>query len=195
MEGRSMEHSVATTAKLTYEDFLQFPDDGQRHEILDGEHYVSAAPNVRHQVVLANLFRAFDGFVHSRRLGRLFFAPLDVLLSVHDIVEPDLLYVRADKKALITAANVQGAPDLLIEVLSPSGRKRDEVIKRDRYEKNGVAEYWLVDPEAETVKVFRREGKPARYGRPQLLSLREGDALTTPLLPGLEIPLAVVFED
>ncbi len=106
---------------------------------------------------------------------------------------PDLLFVRTERFDLFTAANVQGSPDLLVEVLSPSGRKRDEVIKRDRYERTGVAEYWLVDPEAETVKIFRLEGD--RYGRPQLLSLRDSDSLTTPLLPGLEIPLAVVFAD
>lgn len=189
-----MEHSVATTAaKLTYEDFLQLPDDGLRHEILDGEHFVSAAPNVRHQVVLVNLLMALHAFVKPRQLGRVFVAPLDVLLSPHDVVEPDLLFVRAERSGLITTANVQGAPDLLIEVLSPAGRKRDEVIKRDRYEQTGVAEYWLVDPEAETVKVFRREGE--RYGRPQLLTLRDGDVLTTPLLPELVIPLATVFAE
>lgn len=189
-----MEHSVATTAaRLTYEDLLQTPDDGLRHEILDGEHFVSAAPNVRHQVVLANLYRALDAFVRARGLGWVLFAPLDVLLSEHDVVEPDLLFVSAQRSGLLAVANVQGAPDLLIEVLSPSGRKRDEVIKRDRYEKTGVGEYWLVDPEAETVKVFRLEGE--RYGRPQLLSLHQGDSLTTPLLPGLVIPLATVFEE
>ena len=189
-----MERTVAETAtKLTYEDYLLFPDDGLRHEILDGEHFVSPSPNLRHQIVIMNLFRALDTFVRGSRIGRLFFAPVDVLLSRHDVVVPDLLFVRSERFDLFTAANVQGSPDLLVEVLSPSGRKRDEVIKRDRYERTGVAEYWLVDPEVETVKVFRLEG--GRYGRPQLLSLRDGDSLTTPLLPSLEVPLADVFAD
>ncbi|HEV8238983.1 MAG TPA: Uma2 family endonuclease [Thermoanaerobaculia bacterium] len=189
-----MEHSVATTAaKLTYEDFVGFPNDGLRHEILDGEHYVSPSPNPRHQTVLLNLYRALDAFIHPRRLGRLFCVAIDVLLAEHDVVVPDLLFVRSERMGIFTAANCQGAPDLLVEVLSPSGRKRDEVIKRDRYEKTGVAEYWLVDPDAETVKVFRRDGE--RYGRPELLSLHQGDSLTTALLPDLVIPLAAVFEE
>jgi Uma2 family endonuclease len=195
MEERSMERTVAETAtKLTYEDYLLFPDDdGLRHEILDGEHYVSASPNLRHQTVLMNLYRPLDVFVRPARLGRLFPVAIDVLLAKHDIVVPDLLFVRAERAGMFTAANLPGAPDLVVEVLSPSGRKRDEVIKRDRYEKTGVGEYWLIDPEAETVKVFRLAGE--RYGRPLLLSLHDGDSLTTPLLPGLEIPLAVVFAD
>ena len=186
---------MATTAtKLTYEDLLRFPeDDGLRHEILDGEHFVSPSPSLWHQKVLQNLYRKLDAFIRPRRMGELFCVAIDVVLGQHDIVVPDLLFVRAERVDVFTAANCQGAPDLLVEVLSPSGRKRDEVIKRDRYERNDVGEYWLVDPDAETVKVFRLEGE--RYGRPQLLSLRDGDALTTPLLPGLEVPLAAVFEE
>jgi Uma2 family endonuclease len=190
MEERAMERTVAETAtKLTYEDYLLFPDDGLRHEILDGEHFVSPSPSLRHQIVLTNLFRALDAFIHPSRIGRLFCVAIDVLLGKHDIVVPDLFFVRAERIALFTATNLPGAPDLVVEVLSPSGR----IIKRDRYEHAGALEYWLVDPEAETVKVFRLEN--GRYGRPQLLSLRDGDSLTTPLLRGLEVPLAVVFED
>ncbi len=88
--------------------------------------------------------------------------------------------------------SVAGAPDLVIEILSPSTRRRDELLKRDLYEARGVAEYWLIDPEAETVKVLRREGE--RFGRPRLLSLRDGDGLGTDLLPGLALGLATVFE-
>ena len=150
-----MERTMAETAtKLTYEDYLLFPDDdGLRHEILDGEHHVSPSPNVRHQTVLQNLHRELDAFVRPRRLGKLFCVAIDVLLGKHDVAVPDLLFVRTERVGMFTAANCQGAPDLLVEVLSPSGRKRDEVIKRDRYEQTGVAEYWVVDPEAETVKV------------------------------------------
>ena len=190
-----MERTVAETAtKLTYEDYLKFPEDGERHEILDGEHYVSPPPPiVRHQDVLGNLYRALDAFVRPRRLGRVYFAPVAVLLSEHDVVEPDLLFLSAERSSRLTPKNIQGAPDLAVEVLSLTGRKRDEVIKLDRYEQAAVLEYWVVDPEAETVKIFRLEG--GRYGRPQLLSLYDGDVLSTPLLPGLEIPLALVFEE
>ena len=189
-----MERTVAQTArKLTYEDLLLFPDDGKRHEIIAGEHFVTAAPNLRHQRVLLHLTRILDDFVEDRGLGRVYFAPVDVLLSQHDIVEPDLLFVSHARAGILTLANVRGAPDLAVEVLSPSTRRRDETIKRDAYERTGICEYWLVDPEAETIKVFHRDGED--FARPLLYSRHQGDVVTTPLLPGLQVALAAVFAD
>jgi Uma2 family endonuclease len=182
-------------AKLTYEDFVLFPADGRRHELIDGEHCVTPSPHLRHQAVLQNLNRILDAFVHARRLGRVFFAPFDVVFTAHDVVEPDLLFISTERGGILTEANAQGAPDLVVEVLSPPSRRQDEVLKRDLYERGGVAEYWLVDPEAETVKLHRRAGGEAgRFGRPVLLTRRDGDVLKTPLLPGLEVSLAAVFE-
>jgi len=180
-------------SKLTYDDFVLFPDDGKRHELIDGEHYVTPAPNLRHQRVLQNLNRLLDRWVEERHLGRVFFAPLDVVFTFHDVVEPDLIYVSHERDSILTAANLQGAPDLVVEVLSPSTRRRDELLKRGLYGRAGVAEYWVVDPVAETVKVYRRAGDD--FARVELLSASDGDRLTSPLLPGLEIPLAVVFAD
>jgi Uma2 family endonuclease len=189
-----MERTVAQTAsKLTYDDFVLFPDDGKRHELIDGEHYVTPAPNLRHQAVLQNLNYLLHGFVKEHRLGRVFFAPLDVVFTFHDVVEPDLIYVSHERDSILTAANLQGAPDLVVEVLSPSTRRRDELLKRGLYERAGVAEYWVVDPVAETVKVYRRAG--ADFARVELLSASEDDRLSSPLLPGLEIPLAAIFAD
>ena len=189
-----MGRTVAQSApKLTYDDLVLFPDDGKRHELIDGVHFVTPAPNTRHQVIAFNLALALGGFVKQQRLGRLFFAPFDVVLSRHDVVEPDLIFVSAARAEVLTSAHAVAAPDLVIEILSPSSRRRDEVLKRDLYEARGVAEYWLIDPESETVKVLRREGE--RFARPRLLSLHEGDVLETDLLPGLELPLATVFED
>jgi Uma2 family endonuclease len=182
------------TAKLTYDDFALFPDDGRRHELIDGEHHVTPAPNLRHQVISRNLFRALDAMAHQERRGQVFYAPLDVVLTRHDVVEPDLIYVSAGRREILTSPNVQGAPDLVVEILSPSSRRQDELLKRDLYEGSGVAEYWIVDPDAETVKVLRRGDGPL-FARPLLLTRRDGDTLTTPLLPGLELPLAAVFAD
>jgi Uma2 family endonuclease len=194
MEERTMGRPVAESLrKLTYEDFLLFPDDGKRHELIDGEHLVTPSPNLRHQWISRNLFRVLDSHVTTHDLGRVFYAPLDVLLSDVDVVEPDLLFVSRERSSLLGRANVQGPPDLVVEIVSPSHRRQDEVLKRDLYDRAGVVEYWLVDPEAETVKVFQRDGH--RYGRAQLLSLRDGDALASPQLAGLTIPLAVVFAE
>ena len=189
---------AGSATKLTYEDFVLFPDDGKRHELIDGEHFVTPSPNRRHQAAVTNLTVVLASAVRERGLGRVFVAPFDVVFTRYDVVEPDLLFISAARSAVLTEANVQGAPDLVVEVLSPSSRRQDELLKRDLYERGGVVEYWIVDPEAETVKVLRRaEGAAgaSRFGRPLLLTLRDGDALATTLLPGLEIPLAAVFED
>lgn len=183
-----MERTVAQTApKLTYDDFVLFPDDGKRHELIDGEHFVSPSPNVRHQRVLRDLGFLVYRFVETNALGEVFFAPLDVVFTIHDIVEPDLIFVSNARASILTAANLQGSPDLVVEVLSPSNRRYDEVKKRGLYERTEIGEYWIVDPEADSVKVYRREGE--RFGRPALLSAREGDRLASPLFPGLEIAL------
>ncbi len=182
-----------SATKLTYDDLLLFPDDGKRHELIDGDHYVSPSPAVRHQRVLQRLgFRIYP-FVEEHRLGEVFFVAVDVLLSIHDVVVPDLFFVSDERAAIVGKANLRGAPNLVVEVLSPSNRRYDEVLKRELYERAGIQEYWLVDPEADTVKVFRRDGE--RFGRPLLFSRHDGDVLTTPLLPGLEIPLADVLAD
>jgi Uma2 family endonuclease len=188
--------ATAEKVKLTYEDFLQFPDDGMRHELIDGEHYVSPAPATPHQMVLANLYLILGAYVRQQKLGIALFAPYDVVFSRHDVVEPDLVFVSNARRAVITAANAQGAPDLAVEVLSPSSHRHDEVRKLDLYERGGVAEYWIVDPEAETVKVYRRgEQGGERFARPVLLTLRDEDVLTSPLLPGLVVPLAELFAE
>src|SRR5215213_8209437 len=132
--------------KLTYEDYVLIPDDGKRHEILDGEHYVTAAPYPRHQAILGELHYWIRAFLAQNRLGRVFFAPVDVLLSRHDIVQPDLLFISNERLTVLTEKNVQGAPDLLVEVLSDSTRRIDEGLKLERYELLEVREYWVVDP-------------------------------------------------
>lgn len=176
--------------KLSYEDYLLFPEDGNRHEILDGEHFVTAAPFPRHQSVVVELTSWIAPFVRQHRLGRLYVAPVDVVLSRHDVVQPDLLYIANERLSILTEKNVEGAPDLVVEVLSPATRKRDEGIKLEIYERFGIGEYWLVDPERKTVRIYRRTGESLR--REGELAAA-GDRLGTPLLPGLEIPLAEVF--
>lgn len=182
----------AHSVKFTYEDYLLFPEDGRRHELIGGEHYVTPSPNRKHQAILANLHRVLGNFVHDKRTGKLFFAPFDTLFSDLDIVQPDMLFVSAGRLSIITDKNVQGAPDLVVEVLSDSTRKTDEITKRKLYEQYGVAEYWVVDPELETVKVYRATEKG--YLRAAELSRETGAALTSPLFPGLALPLDEVFE-
>lgn len=175
---------------LTYDDYLLFPEDGRRHEIIEGEHYVSPAPNRKHQRILATLSREVGSFVHLRGLGEVLFAPFDVVFSDVDIVQPDLIFVASANLGILTEANAQGAPDLVVEILSESTRKRDLTTKRKLYARSGVAEYWVIDPEIETVTVFRIKGELVRSRE---LALETGDHLESPLLPGFELKLSELF--
>lgn len=178
--------------KLTYEDYLLFPEDGLRHEILDGEHYVTSAPSLWHQAASVNLTYFLAGFLRRNPLGRLYHAPCEVVLSEHDIVQPDLLFISKERLGILTKKNVQGAPDLVIEILSDNTSRRDKTLKRGIYERFGVLEYWLVDPQRQTVRICRRLG--AAFVVAEDLSAAAADVLTTPLLPGLEIPVGEIFE-
>jgi Uma2 family endonuclease len=178
--------------KLTYDDFLLFPDDGQRHELIDGEHYVTPSPNTAHQVIVGNLYFALRSHLEANPVGQLFTAPFDVVFSDFDVVEPDLLYITAARRRdILTKQHVRGAPDLVIEVASPGTRRRDETIKRRLYERDGVAEYWVVDPDLEVVRIYRREDRG--FGRPHELSREAGDVLESPLFPDLTLPLDAIF--
>jgi len=179
-------------AKLTYDDFVQFPDDGLRHELIEGEHYVTPSPNTKHQSVSINLTVLIGSWLERNPIGRLFHAPFDVVFSNYDVVEPDLLYLSNERASdALTPLHVHGVPELVIEIGSPGTRKRDETIKRRLYERTGVEEYWVVDPEIDTIRVYRREADG--FARVVELSAEAGDVLTTPLLPGLDVPLSRVF--
>lgn len=186
--------SPRSAVKLTYEDFLLFPDDGKRHELIDGEHYVTRSPNLRHQRISGNLHFVIRAYLETHPVGDVFYAPLDVVFSDYDIVEPDLLYVSRQRAAdVLVPQHVRGTPNLVIEIASKGTRKRDETIKKGLYERTGVDEYWVVDPEIDVVRVYRRE----EGGFDRALELRRDahDTLTTRHLPGLGLALDRIFTD
>lgn len=190
-----MPTAARADSRLTYDDFLLFPDDGRRHEIIDGEHYVTPSPNLRHQRVVGRLHLSIGNYLAAHPgAGQLFLAPLDVVLSYHDVVEPDLLFVAGDQTAIMTEKNIQGPPALVIEVISKSTRKKDAQTKRRLFERTGVREYWLVDPELDLVQVLRAsaEGKLVRV---EELSAEDDATLTTPLLAGWHVSMRALFAD
>ena len=140
--------------KFTYEDYQHTPED-QRFELLDGELIPAPAPNLRHQRIGIRLGALLHAFVQQGGLGEVFHAPCDVVLSNTDVVQPDLLFVSVERAHLLLGGdNVLGAPDLVVEILSPATAGRDRTLKRALYARHGVKEYWLVDPEARTVTVL-----------------------------------------
>jgi Uma2 family endonuclease len=146
--------AVAERLKLTYEDLQRFPDDGKRHEIIDGEHIMTPAPKRNHQNAQVNLLARLYAFVHANNLGWLYAAPFDVVFSKFDVVEPDLVFISRDRASLLTEANVQGAPDLVVEILSPSTVEIDRQTKFKVYKRFGVREYWIVDPDSAQVEIY-----------------------------------------
>lgn len=188
-----MPPSAHADTRLTYEDLEYFPDDGKRREIIDGELYVTPSPNVRHQVLVGRLHIAIGNHLAGHPgTGRVFLSPLDVVLSPHDVVEPDLLFVGSDQLDVLTVKNVQGAPALVIEVLSRGTRKTDEQVKRRLFARVGVREYWLVDPELDLIKVSRR-GEDGSFRRVAELTAEDSDTLTSALLPGFTLALSAFF--
>lgn len=184
--------STSPGVKLTYEDYLLLPDDGLRHELLDGEHYVTPSPSVKHQQILLNLTLILGNWLAANPVGRILFAPFDVVLSLFDVVVPDLIYFSRERAArLLDLGKLAGAPELAVEIASPGTRQRDETTKRRLYERFGVTEYWVVDPELDVVRVYRRGA--GGFTRPIEISAEEEDVLTTPLLTGLRVPLRDLF--
>ncbi len=179
--------SVRPATPWTYEDYLHFPDDGKRYEIVEGEVFVTPAPNMRHQDIVGWLFVRLYQHVDRHGGGRVYVAPVDVVLSPTNVVEPDILFVADADKDRITRANLQGPPTLAVEVLSDA--RHDRVRKRRLYAQFGVAEYWIVDPDGERVEVHRLAGQ--EYPTPTLLEA--GTELTTVLLPGLSIDVTALL--
>lgn len=172
---------------LTYEDFLTFPDDGVRREIIDGEMFVTPSPIVRHQTLVGRLFYLMYHHVEMHGSGQVFVAPLDVRLGEHTVVEPDLIFIAEERRDIVKEKFILGAPTLLVEVVSDP--RTDRVRKRDVYARAGVLEYWVVDPAADRVEVHRLvEG---RYGKPELLE--PGETLTTEHLNGFTVGLTDLF--
>ena len=176
------------TAKLTYSDYCNTPDD-ERWELMDGELIMAPSPTVNHQQVAGRLYRLLADFVEGASLGEVFIAPLDVVVSDVNVLQPDVVFVSNSRSHIITEANIQGAPDLVVEVMSPSTASRDWRIKLDLYAEHGVQEYWIVDSVGQRVWVMARSddemAEVANYGA--------ADTLNSSTLPGFAASLSAVF--
>lgn len=173
--------------KLDYSDYARIPPDGKRYELLAGELYVTPAPSPRHQRISRRLQRQLEDYFHGRGLGEVFNAPIDLILTPHDVVQPDLVVVT--EAAQVSDRGIQGPPTLVVEVLSPTTREYDRTVKARRYAALGVHHYWVVDPESSRLECYRAQA--AEYA---LVAQGEGDqTLTHPDWPDLSLTLAELW--
>ena len=174
---------------VTYEDYCNLPDE-ERYELIDGELTMAAAPSVLHQMVQDNIGLSLNLFIRANNLGRLFYTATDVYLSDTNVVQPDLLFVSRERAHILTYGVINGAPDLVVEILSPSTARLDKVRKRELYARFRVPEYWQADAETRSVAVLTLAGEDyevaGEYGM--------GETLVSPLLQGFTLEVGDIFD-
>jgi Uma2 family endonuclease len=173
-----------TSVRFTYEDLEQFPDDGKRREIIGGELYTMPSPSVKHQDIVGNFFVEIKLFLRTYPLGRVFVSPIDVIFHLDDVIIPDVAFISKERQSLISQRGIEGAPDLVVEVLSPSSVKRDLEVKRKLCQREGVIVYIAVDPERE--QVYGWDGDKS-------FVLGKGETLTCSVLPEFELLVDKLF--
>ena len=176
------------STKFTYDDYLLMPGE-KRYELIDGEFFMVPSPNEAHQRVSGNLGFLLRQYVRANGLGFIYDAPFDVVLSVEDVVQPDIMYISKERSGIITEDNISGPPDLVVEVISSSSSKRDREIKSKIYAKYGVKEYWIVNPIISNIEV--RSLKDGLFET--VKECGKNDLLTSQVLPDLKIDLREVF--
>lgn len=175
--------------KYTYEDYLKTPED-KRYELIEGELIITPSPVPYHQRIVMNIGFRLDEFIKTYALGKVFIAPCDVYLDDENVLQPDVLFVSKDRKGIIGEKNIQGAPDLVVEVLSEGTAYRDIVKKKRLYAQFGVKGYWIADPMEKTVEVFVNKDKVFVVEK----TYTQNDILESTLIGGLKIKLSDIFE-
>ncbi|MFQ5489455.1 MAG: Uma2 family endonuclease [Phycisphaerae bacterium] len=180
---------VPEPIRLTYQDYCALPDDGKRYEVLDGGLRVSPSPTTKHQRVVFLLSRLLAHHVEREKLGEILVAPLDVVLGPNDVVQPDVVYVSQANASIITDDNIQGAPDLVIDVIARSNPQLDTRDQRQVYSRCGIPFYWIVDPWRQTLLELQRVEKD--YA--EVTCCHAGDRLTPQLYPDLVIEVDTLW--
>jgi Uma2 family endonuclease len=179
----------STAARMNYDQLCLLPEDGNQYELFDGELVMTASPIARHQEIVGKLHVLLQQHVQSNSLGKVYVAPLDTIMDEFTIVQPDLLFVSRERVAEIVKERIEGAPDLVVEVLSPGTFHKDLRRKMRVYSQFGVREYWIVDPEEETIELHQRVGEKLQLAR----KFASGETFQTALLPGFEMQVRSVF--
>lgn len=181
---------MVTATRLTYQDYINTPDD-ERYELIDGELIMAPGPISPHQISQSELSYWLQIFVKQHDSGQILYAPIDVVLSDADVVQPDLIFISKEREHIIEHANIQGAPDFVAEILSPATARRDWGVKRELYAKHGVKEYWILDPINKKVWVML-----LRNGALEIVqSCGAGDIVTSSVLAGFSVAVDDIFQD
>jgi Uma2 family endonuclease len=180
---------VRAAVKFTYSEYHALPETGPRCQLIEGDLVMTPAPSSRHQIISGRFYRALSDFAERGNLGIVLYAPLDVILSPEDVLQPDLMFVSNARRHLLVPEGVRGGPDLCVEILSDRSKGVDRGVKRVLYARHGVTEYWIVDPEAGAVEVYRLQENAEVPFR----TFPATGVLVTPLLPGFALDLRGVF--
>lgn len=180
---------MSARVTLTYDDYAALPEDGNRYELHEGELVMTPSPRTRHQSVIGNLHLLMAGHVRRHALGEVYVSPIDVILSRITVLQPDLVYVETGRLGVVTERAIEGAPTLVVEVLSPSTGARDRGAKQALYAQYGVPYYWIVDPVARIVQALRLAGESYET----VARLDETPPVAFPPLEGLLLDPAAVW--
>jgi Uma2 family endonuclease len=183
--------AYATKKKIyTYQDYLSLPEDGKRYELINGELIMSAAPNLFHQDVSGNIYYNLRKYIEQNPFGKIYDAPVDVVLSETNVVQPDIIFISNENKHLLAETHIAGAPDLVIEILSPGTAYYDLIEKKELYAVSGVHEYWIVDPKKKSVEVHTN-----RNGRFELSQRAEGEGVVQSIvIENYQLDLNEIFK-
>jgi len=175
---------------FTVADYMSLPEHGPRYQLIDGELYMAPAPNRKHQFISGELEFALRSYLEKNPIGVIYDAPFDVQLTDTTVVQPDIAYFSKQRLSYLTEHGAEGAPDLVVEILSPKTAQLDLGMKREIYARTGVLEIWIIEPETRLLKIFRPQINPQTPAE----TLTAEKTLSTPVLPGLAIDLARVFQ-
>lgn len=174
---------------MTYAQYCLLPEDGKQYEVIDGELFMTPAPKPKHQEIVVRLTEELSRFVRENSLGKVSVAPVAVLLDQHTVLEPDVLFIRQQRLEIVKEQAIEGAPDLVVEVLSPSTFYKDLRKKMTAHSQFGVQEYWIVDPETQTIEIYARRDDKLQLAR----NFSSGDAVESAHLPGFRLAVKDVF--
>jgi len=179
----------ATVSKMTYDQYCLLPEDGYQYEVFDGELVMTPAPIPKHQRIVLRLARILDEFVEKNRLGQVYVSPIDIVFDRYTILQPDIIFIKESRLHIVGEEAIEGAPDLVVEVLSRSTLLKDRVRKLQTYSEFGVLEYWIVDPIKQVIELYERAGEELQFSK----EFSSRDTLESPLLSGFQLPVARIF--